>query len=219
MTIPKDNSQLENARRLRSEMTPHERKLWYLFLRKYPVKVYKQRIIGRFIVDFYCASAKLVIELDGSQHYEPQGMAYDSERSAFLTALGLEVLRFSNQDVDMDFRGVCTQIDITIQNACKALSVTFGDSSPRGRAKGEGGRCNCAVCHNSIKKRSASARMRSVNCLTNAPLSFRGVFGYPLSNCSYSSCGRRRPTAENDTRAKSSVSRARPRMSSQVTAS
>ena len=115
MTIPKDNSQLENARRLRSEMTPHERKLWYLFLRKYPVKVYKQRIIGKFIVDFYCASAKLVIELDGSQHYEPQGMAYDSERSAFLTALGLEALRFSNRDVDMDFRGVCTQIDITIQ--------------------------------------------------------------------------------------------------------
>ena len=136
MTIPKDNSQLENARRLRSEMTPHERKLWYLFLRKYPVKIYKQRIIGRFIVDFYCASAKLVIELDGSQHYEPQGMAYDSERSAFLTALGLEVLRFSNRDVDMNFRGVCTQIDITIQNACKTLSVTFGDSSPRGRAKG-----------------------------------------------------------------------------------
>ena len=154
MTIPKDNSQLENARRLRSEMTPHERKLWYLFLRKYPVKVYKQRIIGRFIVDFYCASAKLVIELDGSQHYEPQGMAYDSERSAFLTALGLEVLRFSNRDVDMDFRGVCTQIDITIQKTpVKALSVTFGDSSPRGRAKG--GRCNCAVCHNSIKRNGA----------------------------------------------------------------
>ena len=105
------------------------------------------------------------------------------------------------------------------RRGCKALSVTFGDSSPRGRAKGEGGRCNCAVCHNSIKKRSASARMRSVNCLTNAPLSFRGVFCYPLSSCSYSSCGRRRPTAENDTRAKSSVSRARPRMSSQVTAS
>ena len=120
MTIPKDNSQLENARRLRREMTPHERKLWYLFLRKYPVKIYKQRIIGRFIVDFYCASAKLVIELDGSQHYEPQGMAYDSERSAFLTALGLEVLRFSNRDVDMDFCGVCTQIDITIQNRLQA---------------------------------------------------------------------------------------------------
>ena len=156
MTIPKDNSQLENARRLRSEMTPHERKLWFLFLRKYPVKIYKQRIIGSFIVDFYCASAKLVIELDGSQHYEPLGTAYDSERSAFLTALGLEVLRFSNRDVDMNFRSVCTQIDITIQNACKTLSVTFGDSSPRGRAKGAA--CSCAICHNSITKQSAAAR-------------------------------------------------------------
>ena len=116
MTIPKDNSQLENARRLRREMTPHERKLWYLFLRKYPVKIYKQRIIGKFIVDFYCASAKLVIEVDGSQHYEPQGMAYDVERSAFLSALGLDVLRFSNRDIDRDFHGVCEQIDLTIQN-------------------------------------------------------------------------------------------------------
>ena len=116
MTIPKDNSQLENARRLRREMTPHERKLWYLCLRKYPVKIYKQRIIGRFIVDFYCASAKLVIEVDGSGHYEPQGMAYDAERSVFLSALGLEVLRFSNRDIDRDFRGVCEQIDIAIQN-------------------------------------------------------------------------------------------------------
>ena len=116
MTIPKDNSQLENARQLRRVMTPHERKLWYFFLRKYPVKIYKQRIIGRFIVDFYCASAKLVIEVDGSQHYEPQGIAYDEERSAFLTALNLAVLRFSNRDIDRDFRGVCEQIDIAIQN-------------------------------------------------------------------------------------------------------
>ena len=116
MTIPKDNSQLENARRLRREMTPHERKLWYLFLRKYPVKIYKQRIIDKFIVDFYCASAGLVIEIDGTQHYEPQGKAYDSERSAFLTSLGLVVLRFSNRDIDRDFCGVCTQIDLTIQN-------------------------------------------------------------------------------------------------------
>ena len=115
MTIPKDNAQLENARRLRREMTPHERKLWYLFLRKYPVKVYKQRIIGRYIVDFYCASAKLVIEVDGSQHYDPQGMVCDAERSAFLTELGLEVLRFSNRDIDRDFRGVCEHIDFTIQ--------------------------------------------------------------------------------------------------------
>ena len=115
MTTPKDNRQLENARRLRREMTSHERKLWYLFLRKHPAKVYKQRIIGRYIVDFYCASAKLVIELDGSQHYELPGIEYDRERSAFLEGLGFEVLRFSNYDVDRCFESVCAQIDLVIQ--------------------------------------------------------------------------------------------------------
>ena len=115
MTIPKDNRQLENARRLRREMTTHERKIWYLFLRKYPVKIYKQRIIGRFIVDFYCASARLVIELDGSQHYEPQSMAYDTERSTFLSALGLEVLRFSNREIDREFNAVCERIDTVVK--------------------------------------------------------------------------------------------------------
>ena len=116
MTIPKDNGQLEKARRLRREMTPHERKLWYLFLRRYPVKIYKQRIIGSFIVDFYCAAARLVIEVDGFQHYEPEGMAYDAERSGYLTALGLEVMRFTNRDIDRHFHSVCEQIDITIQS-------------------------------------------------------------------------------------------------------
>ena len=119
MTIPRDKNQLENARRLRREMTPHERKLWYLFLRKYPVKIYKQRIIGKYIVDFYCACAKLVIEVDGSQHYEPQGMAHDAERSAFLSSLGLEILRFSNRDIDREFRSVCEKIDITVQSRCQ----------------------------------------------------------------------------------------------------
>ena len=120
MAIPKDDAQLKNARRLRRELTPHERKLWYLFLRDYPVKIYKQRIIGSFIVDFYCASANLVIELDGTQHYEPQGIHCDAERSQFLMSLGLEILRFSNRDIDRDFRGVCTQIDLTIQKKLQA---------------------------------------------------------------------------------------------------
>ena len=66
--------------------------------------------------DSYCASAKIVIELNGAQHYKPRGMDYDFARSAFLTALGLKILRFSNRDIDRDFRGVCEQIDITIQN-------------------------------------------------------------------------------------------------------
>ena len=119
MTIPKDYNQLEHARQLRREMTPQERKLWYLFLRNYPVKIYKQRIIGRYIVNFYCASAKLVMELDGSQHYEPQGVAYDAERDQFLTALGLEILRFSNREIDREFRSVCEQIDLSIQKRLK----------------------------------------------------------------------------------------------------
>lgn len=119
MHIPKDNSKLETARKLRREMTPHERKLWYLFLRKYPVKIYKQRIIDRFVVDFYCASAKLVIEIDGSHHYEEQGKEYDAERSAILESYGLKVIRYANRDIDREFSAVCEQIDLIIKERLK----------------------------------------------------------------------------------------------------
>ncbi len=110
---------MENARRLRREMTPHERKLWYLFLRKYPEKIFKQRIIGKFIVDFYCASAKLVIELDGSQHYKERAAVYDQNRSVFLESLGLKVIRFSNREIDREFNAVCEQIDRIIKERLK----------------------------------------------------------------------------------------------------
>ena len=122
MNIPKDNTKLEKARKLRREMTPHERKLWYLFLRKYPVKIYKQRIIDKYIVDFYCASAKLVIEIDGSQHYEEQGKTYDKERSAVLDSYGLKVIRYSNREIDREFSAVCEQIDQIIKE--RTLSVS-----------------------------------------------------------------------------------------------
>ena len=115
MDIPKNNGRLKDARRLRREMTPHERKLWYLVLQKYPIKIYKQRIIGEYIVDFYVAKAKLVIELDGSQHYGEQGVIYDKKRTEYLESLGLYVLRFSNRDVDNDFNGVCNRIDATVK--------------------------------------------------------------------------------------------------------
>ena len=115
MEITKNNNLLSNARRLRKDMTPQERKLWYLFLRRYPVKIYKQRIIDNFIVDFYCHTARLVIELDGSQHYEEQEKAYDAERTAILESYGLTVLRFSNYDIDAYFSSVCEKIDRTIQ--------------------------------------------------------------------------------------------------------
>ena len=109
---------LETARKLRREMTPQETKLWYRFLRSYPVKIYKQRIIESFIVDFYCADARLVIEIDGSQHYTEQGKCYDEERSQILWAYGLKVLRFSNRDVDRSFDSVCAQIHNIIQERC-----------------------------------------------------------------------------------------------------
>ena len=116
MTIPKDNKKLERARALRKEMTPQERHLWYDFLRYYPVKIYKQRIIGPYIVDFYCAGAKLVIEIDGSQHYEAYGQAYDIQRTAFMEKLGLKVIRFSNADINTRFQAVCEYIDDVIRN-------------------------------------------------------------------------------------------------------
>ena len=110
MAIPKKDELLKNARKLRREMTPHERKLWYLFLKSYPAKIYKQRIIGPYIVDFYCAAAKLVIEIDGSQHYDEDGKAYDAARSLYLRNLGLQIVRYSNADVDQRFSQVCDDI-------------------------------------------------------------------------------------------------------------
>lgn len=116
MTIPKDYSKLSNAKALRKRMTPQERHLWYDFLRYYPIKIYKQRIIGSYIVDFYCASAKLVIELDGSQHYDAPGQQHDAARTAFLESLGLFVVRYSNSDIHFRFREVCESIDNLIRS-------------------------------------------------------------------------------------------------------
>ena len=115
MGLPKNNKLLERTRNLRKDMTPHERKLWYEFLRYYPVKIYKQRIIANYIVDFYCHSAKLVIELDGSQHYIDENMAYDQERTNILESFGLKVIRFSNLDVTQNFDGVCQVIHQEIE--------------------------------------------------------------------------------------------------------
>ncbi len=110
------NSELkENARNLRKNMTPEEKHLWYDFLRSYPVKFYRQRSIGNYIVDFYCSKAKLVIELDGSQHYTIDGKEYDSLRTEVLEAYGLEVLRVSNYDIKQNFEGVCITIDRNVK--------------------------------------------------------------------------------------------------------
>ena len=104
-----------NARSLRKRMTKEEAKLWYQFLRLYIPRFHRQYVIGNYIVDFYCHQAKLVVELDGSQHCESEGIAYDQTRTAYLRSQGLEVLRFSNLDVWRKFRGVCEMIDIAVK--------------------------------------------------------------------------------------------------------
>ena len=109
--MPKNSKLLGNARKLRREMTRQERHLWYDFLQHYPGKIYKQRIIGNYIVDFYCHRARLVIELDGSQHYEDTSVKYDKNRTDFLNSLGIDVLRILNIDIDRNFKSVCIMID------------------------------------------------------------------------------------------------------------
>ncbi len=102
-----DSQNVERAQELRKNMTRQEKKLWYEFLSSYPIRFYKQKPFGKYIVDFYCCRAKLAIELDGGQHYTDEGMEYDRRRSEYLRSIGINVIRFSNQDIDQRFREVC----------------------------------------------------------------------------------------------------------------
>ena len=135
--LKKNNELLNVARILRRNMTRQEKHLWYDYLHYYPVKIYKQRIIDNFIVDFYCHSARLIIELDGSQHYTEQGKAYDAERSDSFKKYGIIVLRFSNKDVDQKFDGVCKRIDRAITERMEGLSKTPSHPLPRELSQGE----------------------------------------------------------------------------------
>lgn len=98
------------AQHLRKDMTQQERRLWYDFLKGLPVTFHRQKVIGSYIADFYCASAKLVIEIDGSQHYTQAGIDADKARDAYFISLGLTVLRYANTDVQNNFSGVCENI-------------------------------------------------------------------------------------------------------------
>ena len=116
MSLKYDYELIPKAKELRKDMTPHERKLWYMFLRNYQVRFRRQKTIDHFIVDFYCHKANLVIEIDGSQHYSEEGKVYDDERTAVLESYGLKVLRFSNADIDSNFCGVCEAIDLAVKD-------------------------------------------------------------------------------------------------------
>ncbi len=115
MTVTKIFRLTERAKEMRKNMTPEEQKLWYGFLRNYPVRIARQRIIHSYIADFYCSAAKPVIEVDGSQHYSAQGLAYDAERTAVFPGFGIRVIRFTNGEVRGLFQDVCNRIDDAIQ--------------------------------------------------------------------------------------------------------
>ena len=117
------------AKILRKNMTPWERKLWYEFLRNYPLRFQRQKAIGNYIIDFYCAKARLVIELDGGGHYTTVQIKKDKDRTKELEGMNLTVLRICNLDIDRNFSGVCEFIDLAVKNSLPQSASLTAPSS------------------------------------------------------------------------------------------
>ena len=109
------------AKMLRKNMTEEENHLWYDFLRTHPVRFSSQKVLGKYIADFYCAEVKLVIELDGSGHYTEEGKQYDLLRTEYLEQFGITVVRIINSEVNRNFRGVCEYIDKIVEHSLSQL--------------------------------------------------------------------------------------------------
>jgi very-short-patch-repair endonuclease len=108
--LPKNKKLTSYSQDLRKNATKEEKHLWFDFLKKYPIQFNRQKVIGSYIVDFYCDKAKLVVEIDGDQHGEENAMTYDNERTLYLNNLGIQVLRFSNAEISKAFEEVCINI-------------------------------------------------------------------------------------------------------------
>ena len=126
---PYNKENIPLAKALRKNMTPWERKLWYDFLRNYPVRFQRQKAIGNYIVDFYCAQARLIIELDGGGHYTPEQAGKDDQRTNDLSAMNLMVIRICNLDIDRNFCGVCEYVDRLVQNSLPQSASLTAPSS------------------------------------------------------------------------------------------
>ncbi len=113
------------ARNLRKNMTKEENKLWYCFLRRYPVRFRRQQPFGNYVADFYCSDAKLVIELDGSQHYEDVFMKKDIRRTAELEKFGVDVIRIPNNQIMRNFDGVCEFLDNEVKSRMNEKRTTL----------------------------------------------------------------------------------------------
>ncbi|MBT1163026.1 endonuclease domain-containing protein [Bifidobacterium felsineum] len=118
-----NRSNTDIAKKLRKNMTPWERKLWYTFLRTYPIRFQRQKPIGNRIVDFYCAKADLAVELDGGGHFTPQQSAKDQQRTTELMEQRVAILRFTNYEVDTMFQEVCERIDDVAKQRVAAIAA------------------------------------------------------------------------------------------------
>ncbi len=122
------------AKTLRKNMTKEERHLWYDYLNQLSIRFYRQKIIGKYIVDFYSSEVKMVIEVDGSQHYEDAGLRCDEERDAYLMSYGLEIIRIPNNEINKNFNGVCEYLEQRIRQrkaAMYSLPCVKGGGTPQ----------------------------------------------------------------------------------------
>ena len=126
---PYNKSNIPLAKELRKNMTPWERKLWYEYLRYYPIRFQRQKAIGNYIADFYCAKARLIIELDGGGHYEEAQAKADAARTAHLESMNLRVIRICNLEIDKNLPGVCAFIDTEVQKSLPQSTTATAPSS------------------------------------------------------------------------------------------
>ena len=127
MSLDYNEKNITLAKNLRKNATPQENHLWYDFLSKYEVRFQRQKAIDNFIADFYCHKAKLIIEIDGSQHYEEENRRNDEIRTEILEGYDLKVIRFTNRQINTNFRGVCEYIDAIVKESIKDSTKTDKD--------------------------------------------------------------------------------------------
>ena len=150
--LPQNQALKKNAKMLRRQMTKEECHLWFDFLRAYPVKILRQKIIANYIVDFYCEKARLAIEVDGSQHYEPLEREKDERRTKNIEAFGVKVVRFTNKDIHERFDGVKEAIHQQIQarqRQKRQKQPTTAEAVPRPSKGGQGNEEAEAINHRS----------------------------------------------------------------------
>ena len=115
MSLEYNKNNIKLAKELRKNATPQEKKLWYEFLSKYPIRFQRQKAIDNFIADFYCHKAKLIVEIDGSQHFEDKEILKDEFRTQILEEYGLKIIRFTNRQINQNFKGVCEYVDVVVK--------------------------------------------------------------------------------------------------------